>query len=88
MAYASFYNPLNFVRALWKWNDPLMPHKAMYQIYGMLGMVKSLKASFGWVWSLYTGPVKKMTGVPKRRLLMVPPPVSPEMVRQPQLQPV
>jgi radical SAM superfamily enzyme YgiQ (UPF0313 family) len=77
LAYASFYNPLNFVKAILNWKDPLWGYRVMYQVYGMAGVVKSVKRGFNWLWSLYRGPVKKMQAVPKRRLLMVPPPVSP-----------
>jgi hypothetical protein len=45
---------------------------------GMFGVVKSLVNGWGWIWNLYKGPVKKMEGVPPRRLLMVPPPVAPD----------
>jgi radical SAM superfamily enzyme YgiQ (UPF0313 family) len=77
LAYASFYNPLNLVKAILNWKDPLWSYRVMYQAYGMAGVVKSLKRGYNWLWSLYRGPVKKMTALPKRRLLMVPPPVSP-----------
>jgi radical SAM superfamily enzyme YgiQ (UPF0313 family) len=77
LAYASFYNPLNFVKAILNWKDPVWSYRVMYQAYGMAGVVKSLKRGFNWLWSLYQGPVKKMKGLPERRLLMVPPPVSP-----------
>jgi radical SAM superfamily enzyme YgiQ (UPF0313 family) len=77
LAYASFYNPLNLVRAVLDWKDPVWNYRVMYQVYGMAGVVKSLKKGFNWLWSLYRGPVKKMKALPQRRLLMVPPPVSP-----------
>jgi radical SAM superfamily enzyme YgiQ (UPF0313 family) len=77
LAYASFYNPLNFAKAVLNWKDPVWSYRVMYQAYGMAGVVKSFSRGFNWLWSLYKGPVKKMTGLPRRRLLMVPPPVSP-----------
>jgi radical SAM superfamily enzyme YgiQ (UPF0313 family) len=78
LAYASFYNPLNFVRALADWKDPVWKYRVLYQMMGMAGLVKSIKASWRWVWSLYKGPVKKMADVPRRKLEMVPPPVAPD----------
>ena len=60
--------------------DTLVSGMPMYQLYGMAGTVKSLSTGFGWLWSLYKGPVKKLTAVPRRRLVMVPPPVTPERV--------
>lgn len=80
MAYASFYNPLNFVRALASWKDPLWTIRVVYQAYGMLGLVRSLAKGFGWVRDLWCGPIVKMQEEPRRRLEMVPPPVSPAQV--------
>ena len=77
-AYATFYNPVNFVRTVLSRKDPLRDFKLAFQVWGMAGVVKSSAAAFGWIWNLYRGPVKKMTQLPPRRLLMVPPPVSPE----------
>jgi len=76
VAYASFYNPLNFVRALLNWKDPLWAYRIWYQAYGMVGLVKSVKQGWGWLKSLYKGPIKKMQELPRRRLLMVPPPIG------------
>ncbi len=87
MAYARFYNPLNLVRAIASWNDPIWHYRVMYQAYGMAGLVRSFMQGWGWLWNLYRGPVKKMAGVPKRRLLMVPPPVTSERLA-PKLQAV
>jgi radical SAM superfamily enzyme YgiQ (UPF0313 family) len=78
LAYSSFYNPLNFVRAITNWKDSCWNYRVMYQAYGMVGVVRSLVQSWSWLKGLYCGPIKKMTDVPRRRLLMVPPPVAPE----------
>src|SRR5262249_43524704 len=86
LAYASFYNPLNFVRAIANWKDPLWDYRVMYQAYGIVGLVKSVMEGWGWLRSLYSGPVRKMKDVPRRKLLMVPPPVSPDQVARPRLQ--
>jgi radical SAM superfamily enzyme YgiQ (UPF0313 family) len=80
LAYANFYNPFNFVRAITSWNDPVWHYRVMYQAYGMVGLIKSVLRGWSWLSSLYRGPIKKMTSVPRRRLLMVPPPVSPAQV--------
>jgi radical SAM superfamily enzyme YgiQ (UPF0313 family) len=76
LAYASFYNPLNFVRSILNWKDPLWSVRVMYQAYGMMGLVKSFSTGWGWLRSLWSGPVSKYQEVPRRRLEMVPPPVS------------
>jgi radical SAM superfamily enzyme YgiQ (UPF0313 family) len=86
LGYASFYNPLNFVRAIAHWKDPLWDYRVMYQAYGMVGLVKSVVQGWGWLRSLYSGPVRKMQDVPRRKLLMVPPPVPADRPAQPQLQ--
>jgi radical SAM superfamily enzyme YgiQ (UPF0313 family) len=78
LGYASFYNPLNFMRSIANWKDPLWTYRVMYQAYGMAGLVKSVAQGWGWLKSLYSGPVKKMTELPRRKLLMVPPPVAPD----------
>src|SRR5262249_43266668 len=80
LAYASFYNPLNFVRAVSALGDPLWSYRVMYQVYGMAGLAKSVVQGWGWLKSLYAGPIKKQQGVPRRRILMVPPPVTPRQV--------
>jgi len=82
LAYGSFYNPLNFIRAIAHWKDPLWTYRVLYQAYGMVGLVRSLAAGWGWLKSLWQGPIEKLTDVPRRRLDMVPPPVSPEQVAQ------
>ena len=69
-----------------KWKDPLWNYRVMYQAYGMIGLVKSVTKGFGWLWDLYRGPVKKLQEVPRRRLAMIPPPVSPELVGRLQYQ--
>lgn len=86
LAYASFYNPLNLVKAVANWKDPLWSYRVLYQTYGMIGLIKSGCRGFGWLWDLYRGPITKMTSLPKRKLLMVPPPVSPARVAAPVLQ--
>jgi len=83
LGYASFYNPLNFVRSIANWKDPLWTYRVMYQAYGMMGLMRSVAQGFGWLKSLYVGPLEKMTELPRRKLLMVPPPVSPEYVARP-----
>jgi radical SAM superfamily enzyme YgiQ (UPF0313 family) len=82
LAYASFYNPWNFVKAISEWQHPLWTVRVVYQAYGMVGLVKSFVNGFGWLKSLWQGPVRKMVEVPRRRLEMVPPPVSPASLAQ------
>ncbi len=80
LAYASFYNPLNLVRSIAKWKDPLWKFRVIYQAYGMVGLVKSFARGWNWLRSLWRGPITKLAQVPRRRLEMVPPPVTPAAV--------
>jgi radical SAM superfamily enzyme YgiQ (UPF0313 family) len=80
LAYASFYNPWNFVRAMADWKDPLWRFRVLYQAFGMFGLAKSFVNGFGWLKNLWRGPVRKAKQPPCRRLEMVPPPVSPASV--------
>lgn len=82
LGYASFYNPLNFVRAIANWKDPLWSYRVLYQVYGMVGLVKSVTTGWKWIKNLWQGPVEKLADIPRRRLEMVPPPVSPQQVAQ------
>jgi radical SAM superfamily enzyme YgiQ (UPF0313 family) len=88
LAYATFYNPLNFVRTILQWKDPGWTMRVFYQAYGMAGLVKSLVSGWGWLRDLWRGPVTKQPGVPRRRLEMVPPPVTPADVARMGLQSV
>ncbi len=76
LGYARFYNPLNFARAVADWKDPLWSYRVMYQAYGMTALVRSLAKGWGWLSSLYHGPIYKMTELPRRRLPMAPPEVA------------
>ena len=81
LGYASFYNPLNFVRAVANWKDPLWSYRVMYQAYGMAGLAQSLATGWGWLKSLYNGPIFRMDDLPRRKLEMVPPPVTSRTLR-------
>lgn len=76
LAYASFYNPLNFVKAIANWKDPIWDYRVMYQAYGMVGVAKSATQGWNWLWNLYKGPIKKVTEVPRGKLAMIAPPVA------------
>ncbi|HYT91623.1 MAG TPA: radical SAM protein [Gemmataceae bacterium] len=73
MAYASFYNPLNFLRAITKWKDPLWDVRVLWQVYGMAGLVRSIAAGWGWFKGLLNGPIKRMAEMPRSRLEIVAP---------------
>ena len=58
MSYAWFYNPVNLLRALMNF-DSLRSYRLMYQVTGMLGLLKSVHSSAGWLRRLAVGPIEK-----------------------------
>ncbi len=86
LAYAAFYNPLNFVKAIVKWKDPLWTLRVIYQVYGMVGLVKSFSNNWDWVKNLWRGPVSKRVGAPRSALEMIVLPATtagPELAAKP-----
>src|SRR5947209_20134715 len=73
LAYASFYNPVNFVKAICKWKDPLWDARVLWQVYGMVGLVRSIAKGWGWFKGLMKGPITKSTAEPRPRLEVVSP---------------
>ena len=55
------------------WKDPLWDARLLWQVYGMAGAVRSLWQGFGWLKSLFTGPIQKLKELPRRRLEMIAP---------------
>jgi hypothetical protein len=80
LAYASFYNPWTFVKTSANWKDPVWGMRVIYQIYGMAGVVKSLANGWGWLKGLWGSEIVKKTEVPRRRLELIPPHVSPARI--------
>lgn len=70
-AYATFYNPLNFLRVISSWKDPLWSYRMIYQTYGMVALFRSFFKGFSWLRSLWFGPVKKLTAEPRQKLQML-----------------
>ncbi len=71
LSYASFYNPLNFARAILNWKDPVWKVRVMYQAFGMIGMAQSVRRGFGWLKNLYFGPIHKKTQIPQKPLPVI-----------------
>jgi radical SAM superfamily enzyme YgiQ (UPF0313 family) len=73
-AYVKFYNPFNLLRALCGWRrDPVWHMRVLWQVYGIVGAVRSFFKGAGWLWRLYRGPVHKQTGAPRPHLEIVRP---------------
>jgi radical SAM superfamily enzyme YgiQ (UPF0313 family) len=73
LAYLCFYNPVNFIRAIVRWKDPLWTVRVMYQAYGLIGVLRSIAKGFGWFKSLWRGPISKKSEAPRSALEMISP---------------
>ncbi|MDG3007893.1 B12-binding domain-containing radical SAM protein [Paludisphaera mucosa] len=60
-AYAVFYNPLNFVRDLFKKRDDVWKFRLMYQALGQLGLLRSIWGGSGWTRRLFSGRIATHT---------------------------
>lgn len=72
LSYASFYNPLNLLRSILNWKDPVWKVRVMYQALGMVGLVKSVANGFRWFKNLYLGPIRKKSTIPQKKMPVVP----------------
>jgi len=81
VSYAAFYNPLNLLLALPRF-DKVWADRIMYQMLGMIGLVKSLYQLREWLARLISGPIEKLAGLPRSRFPMVAPSgVSPALIQ-------
>ncbi|GAB6164235.1 hypothetical protein JCM19992_02350 [Thermostilla marina] len=62
-AYAAFYNPVNLVRSLARFDSMWMP-RLYCQVKGMIGLAKSIWNSRDWLYRLATGPIEFHEGPP------------------------
>ncbi len=64
LAYASFYNPVNFIRAL-RWKRTKLGDKPLaMQAVGMIGLAHNLRRTFTWMLRLATGRFKRSAQPP------------------------
>jgi len=81
VSYAAFYNPINLLLALPRF-DKVWADRIMYQMLGMIGLVKSLYQLREWLARLISGPIEKLAGLPRSRFPMVAPSgVSPALIQ-------
>jgi hypothetical protein len=71
-SYASFYNPVNLLRAIPK-IDKLWAPRMVMQVYGMLGLAKSIFRARDWFRRLVSGPIEKCSELPVPKFRMVGP---------------
>jgi len=72
LSYASFYNPVNLLRALPKF-DRLWAERVALQMYGMFGLAKSVYQLRDWLKRLMAGPIERFHELPKPKFRMVVP---------------
>jgi len=70
LSYASFYNPLNLVLALPRF-DKVWADRVVFQLLGMVGLAKSIYQSRGLLARLISGPIEKGAELPRSRFPMV-----------------
>ena len=66
-AYAAFYNPVNFLRAFFKF-DRLRTFRILYQLHGMAAVTKSIAQNLPWIRQLMSGSIEKYTAAPRPKL--------------------
>lgn len=71
-AYATFYNPVNFLRTMLRPWDKCYYEKMVYQVYGMAAIVRSAIAASRWIIDLMRGPIERFTAPPEPKFRMVP----------------
>jgi hypothetical protein len=72
LSYASFYNPVNLVRALPRF-DALWAERVALQLYGMVGVAKSIYNIRGWLRRLVTQQIERFSELPPPKFPMVVP---------------
>jgi radical SAM superfamily enzyme YgiQ (UPF0313 family) len=71
-AYASFYNPLNTLRALGKVRkDPLGRKRLVFQLIGQIGLLMTVPKLLSWARKLKHGPVEVWDGLQHARIPMI-----------------
>jgi radical SAM superfamily enzyme YgiQ (UPF0313 family) len=72
LSYVSFYNPVNLVRALPRF-DALWAERVVMQLYGMVGVAKSIYHVRDWLRRLVTQQIERFSELPPPKFPMVVP---------------
>jgi len=64
VAYMFFYNPLRFLKAIVFPKSRLYAVDLICQVFGMLGLVQTIRRTVPWIWHLWRGPVVRCTKPP------------------------
>jgi hypothetical protein len=71
-AYATFYNPLNLLRAALRF-DSLWSYRVFFQLFGNLSVVRSLWQDRGWLLRLSLGEIERHSEPPRIEFPMIAP---------------
>lgn len=71
LAYFYFYNPVWFVRAVWRFPRQKLGHRpALLQVFGMLGLIHTIRRTAGWGARLAFRKIERFTAPPALPLPM------------------
>jgi hypothetical protein len=70
IAYACFYNPLNFLLSLVRPKTKLYFADATWQLLGMWGLTQMVRRTFGWILRLRFGKIRRRVAPPMNRIPM------------------
>lgn len=71
-AYATFYNPVNTVRALLSIRkNPVSRGRLLHQFIGQIGLSLTLPRMLAWAWRLKRGPIEPHRGLATARIPMI-----------------
>ncbi len=71
-AYAAFYNPLNTLRAFFRFRrDSLGGKRLLFQLIGQIGLLLTAPRLLAWAWRLKRGPIEMWDGLQPARIPMV-----------------
>ncbi len=71
-AYATFYNPLNTMRAIFRLRrDSTSANRVLFQLLGQVGILLTAPKMLAWAWRLKKGPIDVYTGFERAKIPMV-----------------
>jgi len=68
VAYMFFYNPLRFVKAIFFPKSRLYLADLLCQLFGMFGLLHTIRRTVPWMWHLWRGPIVRCTKPPTGRV--------------------
>ncbi|MFA5865297.1 MAG: hypothetical protein WC975_11500 [Phycisphaerae bacterium] len=65
-AYTSFYNPWNLMMAMRHKKEFIRNKYVLFQLWGMVGLVRTVWRLKGYLWRLWWGPIERVRGWPEK----------------------